>query len=124
MTDVKPTTVVQLLREAVDQRGFGGSVEIDHHVAAEDGVELAAERPRIHQIQTSERDERAQSFAHDEGPGPIGPDRLEELAIGVRHIPYGGRRINSARTPGNHFGIDVGGENTDIVTLKIRDFAA
>jgi hypothetical protein len=50
MADIQQATGLYFLRKAIDQRSFGGTIEVDHHVAAEDGIEISTERPRLHQI--------------------------------------------------------------------------
>ena len=59
MADVEPAARLELLGEALDQLRLGRPVEIDHHVAAEDRVEQALERPRLHQVELAEGDQRA-----------------------------------------------------------------
>ena len=52
---------LESLRQALQHASLCRLVEVDHHVAAEDGVEAPAQRPvRLQQVQLAEADHRAQ----------------------------------------------------------------
>ncbi len=122
VADIEPAPGLHLLREALHQVRLGGGVEIDHDVAAEDGVEQAVKGPRLHQVEPVEDDERTHVVVHRHaGAGVVGV--FEEFLIGLRDIVDRARWILAARRLGQHVGIDVGGEDAHVVARDIPDLA-
>ncbi len=71
VADIEEAAGVELLGEALDQLRLGRAVEIDHDVAAEDGVERPLEGPRLHQIEALERDQRRRLAIDDQRSSPL-----------------------------------------------------
>src|SRR5262245_53936795 len=68
MSDAQVSARREQAREALYEALARALIEIDHHVAAEDDVERAAHRPVVHEIQGSERHQRAQLVFHERIP--------------------------------------------------------
>ena len=124
MPDVKPSLRLELGNEAIDQRRLGGTVEIDHDVAAEDGVEQSAERPRLQQIELVKADQRPQFVIHDDGRRTrVFFVWLHQVAIRRRHFLQRRVRVFTLFCLGQHVGIDIGRQNSRIMVTDLRHLA-
>src|SRR5262245_21079438 len=86
MSDVEPAPRDQLLHEALDQGCLRRSIEVDHHVAAEDRVERTFEWPTFQEIELPKGNERARHLAHTDDRSALAFGRLKVVSISLRHI--------------------------------------
>ena len=78
VAEIERPSDVQMLGETADEARLGLGVEIDQYVSAEDGVERAAKRPVVQEVELSERDGTPEGGADldlagrtpDQGAGP------------------------------------------------------
>lgn len=61
----------QQCKETVDQADPSGLVEVDHHVAKEDGVKKTERRKRLHQIGLDELHAQSQRVSYHEEIGIV-----------------------------------------------------
>src|SRR5665213_504906 len=91
------------LRHALEQRALGLQVEVDHHVAAEDGVKPAAHGPVLHQIELLERDQLTQGRRHFDAALVLARAFFEEFRRpGRRHAAQPVGRIDPCRAGRQH----------------------
>ena len=99
---------------AVDDALLGGRIEIDHDVAAKNGVERALHRPGRDEVELLETEQFAQGRADpDRGRAPAGSTCSSGAQVGRRALDDLARSIPPSR-PGPGLGVDVGREDPDV----------
>ncbi|MEZ5723086.1 MAG: hypothetical protein R3D59_17025 [Paracoccaceae bacterium] len=119
MADEKPAAGGELIGEPAPETVLGFRVEIDHHVAAEDDVELAMHRPGVQEVQDPEPHAFPERVPHApacvagawiflEKPGPL---CLREPG---QHRP----RILPGAGVVDHVGVDVAAQHADVAAKR------
>src|SRR6266850_1950331 len=100
-------------RDPLQHLILGRLVEIDHHIAAEDGVEGTFEIPaRVAQVELAELHQLGELRAHPRLAGVRAGAAQEKALEALRaHLLYLLERVDTLLRPFQHGGIDVGGEN-------------
>src|ERR1051326_5850719 len=97
MTDVKHALCIESAGISRAQFVLRLFVEIDHDIAAKNGVELAGHRPRPKEVQLTEANQRTHFFAHAEPHVRPCTDGLKPVpAQGQRDILELARPVNAA----------------------------
>nr|GEU28394.1 hypothetical protein [Tanacetum cinerariifolium] len=104
---------------------LGLLVKINHHVAAEDDVELAADGPAVgQQVQRLERDHVAQFLAHARLAFALALALEEKAARALRaHFIEPVHRVHAVGGVGQHVGVDVGGDDVAVGRERVERFA-
>src|SRR3977135_1694139 len=103
MSDIEPAARDQLLYESINQGGFRRPVEVDHHVAAEDRIERALERPGFQEIELPKGNGGACHLTQSDDRPALALGRLKIASIGFRYVIHRIRRIFPARRLSEHF---------------------
>ena len=107
----------QLANKFLKEPLLGGAVEVDDHVAAEDGIGPFSHAEVFHQVQSPEFDRLTQfrNYAHQTGLGVAAAHEILAPQVG-RHGTYYIRREDSHLRFGENCGRDVGGQQTKAET--------
>ena len=120
MTDIKCSIDRQKRREAAPDPGLSLFLEVNDNIPAQDSVELALHRPRADQIQLAERHKVAQLVNSAEfcviSPGYRRKPTMAQIR---RYRLQSAGRIDACARFGDHIGIDIGGQDFNIVARGI-----
>ena len=120
MADEQVAAVRQYLRIAVEQPPLRILVEIDHHIAAEDEIERAAERPLVEQVEPLEGDHALQFCRHFDLARVRSPALAEPApAALLRQSLEAVRVVDAGARPVQYVGIEIGGQDLDVPSVHV-----